>query len=182
MTLAAVRSEVATCIVDSHVSIIPLLRSCPLLNACFDEALRLVSAASSAHTVLSSTETRGKNLQEGTKLLLPYRQLHFHDSVFGDFSVDEFHPERFLDKEDLTKSTSFKPFGGGVTYCSRHFIARRQVLAFVALVIGSYDLVIEKEGGGKGGVPQQDEQKPTLGVIGPVKGDDLILRVEKRKI
>ena len=96
--------------------------------------------------------------------------------------MDEFHPERFLDKEDLTKCTSFKPFGGGVTYCSGRFIARREVLAFVALVISSYDLVIAKEGGGKGGVPQQDEHKPTLGVVGPVRGDDLIVRVEKRKM
>lgn len=157
-----------------------LLQTCPLLNASFNETLRLVTAASSARTVLSPTVIGGKGLQKGAKLLLPYRHLHFQESVFGPLSVDEFHPERFLDKEDLDKSVNFKPFGGGVTYCSGRFLARREVLAFVALVISKYDIEIVRKRGEKRSIPQQDQQKPTLGVVDPLKGDDLVVRVKKK--
>lgn len=53
------------------------------------------------------------------------------------------------------------------------------MLAFVALVINKYDLEIVS-GGRNGGIPRQDEQKPTLGVVSPVKGDDLIVRFKTR--
>ena len=177
--MATIRAEVAVCITNNHVSVIPLLESCPVLNASFNETLRLVSGASSARTVLSTTEVGGKLLKKDTKVLLPYRQLHFQKSVFGPYAVDEFHPERFLESEELAKSPSFKPFGGGVTYCSGRFIARREVLAFVALAISSYDLEIVRVEGGTEGVPRQDELKPTLGVINPMKEDNLIVRVKK---
>ncbi|KAL8824662.1 MAG: hypothetical protein Q9191_004900 [Dirinaria sp. TL-2023a] len=180
VTLDTIRTEVARCIDNQHVAIDALLQSFPLLNASFTETLRLVTAASSARTVLSPTEIGGKVLQEGKKLLLPYRQLHFQESTFGPLSVDEFHPERFVAKEDLDKGMNFKPFGGGVTYCSGRFLARREVLAFVALVIRKYDLEIVREEGGKGGVPRQDQQKPTLGVLESVKGDHLFVRLKQR--
>ena len=180
-TLAAVRAETSAYVTNGHVAISPLLSSCPLLNACFDETLRLVSAAASARTVLSPTEIGGKLLRKGTKLLLPYRQLHFQESVFGP-SVSEFLPERFLDRENLSKCSDYKPFGGGVTYCSGRFLARREVLAFVALVVNTYELEIVREEGRRRGVPRQDEQKPTLGVVGPVKGDDLFVELMKRDV
>lgn len=180
--MAAIRAEVTVCIANNQVSIAPLTDSCPVLNASFDETLRLTSAASSARTVLSPTEIGGKLLRKDTKVLLPYRQLHFQELVFGPCAADEFHPERFLENEELAKSPSYKPFGGGVTYCSGRFIARREVLAFVALVISRYDLEVLKDKGGIGGVPRYDEQKPTLGVVGPMKGNALMVTVKKRDV
>ena len=113
-------------------------------------------------------------LWPGSKLLMPYRQLHFDEGVFGS-RVEEFDPQRFIENPELGRSQSFKPFGGGVTYCSGRFIARREVISFVALVVHRYHLELKDP---NQGFPRQDGKKPTLGVIGPVKGDNVILVVK----
>ena len=109
---------------------------------------------------------------------MPYRQLHFEESVFGP-QIHEFKPQRFLENPELARNPSFKPFGGGVTYCSGRFIARREVISFVALALHHYDLDLKDPGQQ---FPRQDENKPTLGVIGPAKGDDILLVVKPRKV
>lgn len=106
---------------------------------------------------------------------MPYRQLHFDDAVFGP-QVREFRPERFLDKV-TSRSPSFKPFGGGITYCSGRFIAKREVLAFLALALHRYDIKLMDS---SIAVPGLDDKKPTLGVIGPVKGDETIVMVKQK--
>lgn len=106
---------------------------------------------------------------------MPYRQLHFDEAVFGP-QVREFRPERFLDK-DIARSPSFKPFGGGITYCSGRFIAKREVLAFVAVVLHRYDIELKDS---STVLPRLDDKKPTLGVIGPVKGDETIVLVKQK--
>ncbi|KAI4175931.1 MAG: hypothetical protein LQ346_007981, partial [Caloplaca aetnensis] len=166
-TLEAVKRETRGCFVDGKLNLESLLRS-PLLNAAFDETLRLTSGAASARTVVAPTQLRSKTLRAGTKLLMPYRQLHFQESVFGP-RVQEFHPDRFLGDKSPGSTPDFKPFGGGVTYCSGRFVARREVLAFVALMFRRYDVSLADP---KEALPRLDEQKPTLGVIGPVKGDE----------
>lgn len=107
---------------------------------------------------------------------MPYRQLHFQESVFGP-RVQEFHPDRFLGDKSPGSTPDFKPFGGGVTYCSGRFVARREVLAFVALMFRRYDVSLADP---KEALPRLDEQKPTLGVIGPVKGDETTVLIVSR--
>ena len=108
---------------------------------------------------------------------MPYRQLHFDEAVFGP-QVREFCPERFLDK-DTARSPSFKPFGGGITYCSGRFIAKREVLAFVAVALHRYDVRLVDP---SAALPRLDDKKPTLGVIGPVKGDETTVVVRQKSI
>ncbi|KAL8652125.1 MAG: hypothetical protein Q9210_002876 [Variospora velana] len=174
-TLEAVKRETERCFVNDKLNINSLLQS-TLLNAAFDETLRLTSGASSARTVVAPTQLRTKTLQEGTKLLMPYRQLHFQETVFGP-DIKEFRPQRFLGDKKPRSSPDFKPFGGGITYCSGRFMARREVLAFVALVFHRYDVVLADP---MEGLPRLDEQKPTLGVIGPVQGDETTVLVRPK--
>ena len=150
----------------------------PLLTAAFDETLRLASGASSARTVKSPTQLGDKILQKDTKLIMPYRQLHSDAEVFGP-QVREFHPERFLDNEALGRSPNFKPFGGGVTYCSGRFIAKREVLYFVAQLLHKYDVGLADP---NQGLPRLDEQKPSLGVLEPIKGDDTLITIKPKSV
>lgn len=177
VTLEAIRKETRASFINGELNIESLLR-CPLLDAAFNETLRLTSGASSARTVISPTQLGNKVLRKDTKLLMPYRQLHFQEKIFGP-QVKLFRPERFLDNNDVGRSSEFKPFGGGITYCSGRFIAKREVMAFVALVLHQYDLELVDV---TQPLPRLDEQKPALGVIEPVKGDDTIVVVKPRAL
>lgn len=174
--LQAIRAETQLSISNDKVDIEQLLQ-CPLLGAAFEETLRLTTAASSARTVLAPTQIGQKTLRPNTKLLMPYRQLHFDETAFGP-QIQNFNPQRFIENPGLSRSQNFKPFGGGVTYCSGRFIARREVIAFVALVLHRYHLELKDA---NQSFPRQDENKPTLGVIGPVKGDDVVLVIKPRR-
>ena len=174
-TLESVKRETEPSVKPGGIDV-ELLLQCPLLNAAFQETLRLTGGASSARTVIAPTQLDQKTLQKDAKVLMPYRQLHFDERAFGK-QITEFHPERFLQDQDLARSPYFKPFGGGITYCSGRFIAKREVFAFVAFVLHRYDIELENPGQA---LPRLDERKPTLGVIGPIQGDDTRVLLEKR--
>lgn len=140
----------------------PSLCRTPHLDAAFQETLRLTSGASFARTVIAPTTLRCRVLQKDTKLIMPYRQLNFDEAIFGP-QVREFRPERILEK-DIARNPSFKPFGGGITYCSDRFIAKREVLGFVAVVLSRYDIELKDS---NTVLPRLDEKKPTLGVMHP---------------
>ncbi|KAL9028823.1 MAG: hypothetical protein Q9196_002851 [Gyalolechia fulgens] len=177
VTLEEIRKETEGSVINGEVDIDSLL-GCALLNAAFDETLRLASGASSARTVVAPTQLREKVLRKDTKLLMPYRQLHFQEAVFGP-PVKGFRPERFLGDKNVGNSPNFKPFGGGITHCSGRFIARREVLAFVALVVHRYEVELADP---SQALPRLDERKPTLGVIGPIKGDDTTIVIKPRSV
>ncbi len=48
------------------------------------------------------------------------------------------------------------------------FIAQRELLAFVASLISSYDLEVVRQKASLGGAPRRNKPKPTLGVLGPI--------------
>ena len=153
-----------------------LVDQCPLLNASFNEILRFTSNASSGRNVDAITKVGEKILVPGAKVLIPYRQLHHNHEVFGP-DVDSFNPSRFLDNKDLHKSPSFKPFGGGITHCSGRFLAKQAVLALSAVLLTQYELeLVDKEAG----IPKFDLEKPTLGVMDPIGGKDILLGVRPR--
>ena len=150
----------------------------PLLTAAFDETLRLAGGASSARIVKSLTKLGNKTLKKDTKLIMPYRQLHFDLEIFGP-QVKEFYPERFLDNPTLGRSPNFKPFGGGATYCSGHFVAKREVLYFMAQLLHKYDVALADP---NEALPRLDELKPSLGVLEPIKGDDTPITITPKSI
>ncbi|KAI9879019.1 MAG: hypothetical protein M1830_009818 [Pleopsidium flavum] len=180
--LSTIRTETAPAVASTGVDMNHLLQSSPHLNSLFDEVLRLTNSSSSVRSVASETTINGFTLRTGTKVIIPYRQLHFNEAVFGT-NAAHFDAERFMKNKDLNRSTSYRPFGGGSTYCPGRFIARQEVVAFVALVLGRYDLELApSEIGGKTETfPALEEMKPCLGVMGPVTGDDLVIRVRRRQ-
>lgn len=155
-----------------------LVERCPILSACFDETFRLCTGASSARNVDVATVVGPNTLSPPAKILIPYRQLHYDESYFGP-DITAFNPARFLENIDLAKSPYFKPFGGGITYCSGRFLAKREVSALAAVILSAYEVELANEAKG---IPEMDRTKPTLGVMDSQYGEDLLLDIRERQI
>lgn len=106
--------------------------------------------------------------------------MHFSPTVFGS-DVAKFNPTRFLYSKNLAKSTSFRPFGGAASHCPGRFLARREVLMFTALILNRFDISLATKGGQEPKMPKMDDSLPSGGVLTPVAGDDLILKVRPVK-
>ncbi|KAL9613036.1 MAG: hypothetical protein Q9167_002382 [Letrouitia subvulpina] len=168
---------------DGSLDINFLIQNCPQLDALYNEVLRFYNAASSVRQIESTVKIGGKILRKGNKVLMPFRQLHFNEDSFG-INAARFDSERFLKKNDLSKRGDFRPFGGGTTLCPGRFIAKREVFAFIALVLSRYNINIlaKKSSGGRGiRLPQPQEGKPTMGILSPRAGDDLEISVQQRR-
>ena len=147
----------------------------------YNEVLRLTASSSSVRNVDATTELGGKLLRSGTKVLIPYRQLHFNRQVWGDDAAD-FEACRFLRNKEFARSPCFRPFGGGTTYCPGRFLEKREVLTFVALGICRFEVSlaeIGEENLSEHKFPGLEIWKPCLGIMGPVKGHDVIVNVKR---
>ena len=100
----------------------------------------------------------------------------FDRGVFGE-DAEAFNPSRFLNDGKLNNSLSFRPFGGGATYCPGRFLAKAEVLTFVALVICRFDLELAGNEGEEASMPRMEIRRPCLGIMGPEKGGDVLLKV-----
>lgn len=117
----------------------------------------------------------GKELPTGSRVVVPFRQLHFDGSVYGP-DVNSFVPERFIRSKTLDHSPSYLPFGGGISYCPGRFLARDEFSVFVALVLSRFD--VEVVGDKK--VLELDTMKPSTGLLSPKPGEDVLLRLAPR--
>ena len=153
-----------------------LLNYSPTLDAVFNEILRVTSVNSSARNIESPVIIGSKTLATDGNIMMAYRQLHLEESVFGP-ATKMFNHKRFLEKPDLSRSPCFKPFGGGSTYCSGRFIAKREVLAFVALALHRYNFIPEMP---DQRFPRMDQTKPTLGIMDPVAQDHITFVISPR--
>jgi cytochrome P450 len=177
----AVRAEVDHAISEGPTGLETRIESCQQLVAVYNEVLRLNTASASVREVAKPTDLGHVTLSPGATVLTPYRQLHFDKTVFGE-NADTFDPNRFLLNRGLAKSPSFRPFGGGTTYCAGRHIAKREVLTFVALAIHRYNiaLIAEESGMPMGTFPRADIKKPTLGVLPPIDGADVFVMVSRK--
>ncbi|KUJ10947.1 cytochrome P450, partial [Mollisia scopiformis] len=179
--LQAVKAEIQPAFqADGQLNLDYLLDNGPLINSLYEENLRLCNAPIGARQVMSKFALGGKVLKTGNMLLMPYRQLHFNEQVFGT-NATEFDAKRFLKDKNLLRSTSYRPFGGGSTYCPGRFLAKREVLMFVALVLFRFDISLVGKDGEKAKFPRMDVTIPLGGVMGPVVGDDIIMEVRPVK-
>ena len=172
-----IRNEITPGVVNGTIDINHLMNHCPRLEAAFSEVLRLSVSSASMRYITKTTEIGGKTLRSGNKLIIPYRQLHYNEDVYGANAL-QFDPDRFLKDGDLSRNASYRPFGGGSTYCPGRFIARQEVVTFVALVLHRFDIELAEKDGIPQPFPRLDEGKPCLGVMGPAAGNDLIVRVK----
>ncbi|KAL8809955.1 MAG: hypothetical protein Q9223_007847, partial [Gallowayella weberi] len=158
--------------------------TCPTLNAAFNETLRYTGAVTSSRTVLSQTTIGGKTFYPGVRVLLPSRPGHFEKSVFGSNSL-EFDPQRFLKEKNLTKTPLFRPFGGGAQYCSGRYLARREIVGFIAFVLDRFEIGLSNAGERSGTstpqrFPRLDVNTPNLGIIPPMLDDDIRVSIKYR--
>ena len=108
--------------------------------------------------------------------MLAHRQLLRDEAVFGN-NTDCFHPEHFLENEELAKNRSYTPFGGGTRLCPGRFLAKGEILAFVGLVISRFELRVTAEQT----FPKADLKNGAgMGILAPVKGDDVMVDVFPR--
>ena len=175
--MQVIRNEVSSSIVDSKVDLERLLDRSPTLDAAFNETLRVTSVNSSARNIEAPVVVGDKTLTTDGKIMMPYRQLHLEESVFGP-DTKTFNHKRFLEKPGLSRSPSFKPFGGGSTYCSGRFLAKREVLSLVALALHRYDFAHAYP---DQTFPHMDETKPTLGIMDPLPQDHITFVISQRQ-
>ncbi|KAL7810202.1 cytochrome P450 [Trichoderma gracile] len=98
------------------------------------------ASAASVRFITADTVIGGKILRkDNNRLLIPFRQLHFDKTVFGE-TADSFDHERFLERPGLTQSSTWRPFGGGGTMSPGRHAANRCVLLFVVLLLQRFDM------------------------------------------
>jgi cytochrome P450 len=105
-----------------------IMHKCPQLESAYYETLRLVNGAMSIRKVHADTVVSGKLLKADNTVVIPYREMHYNPNVWGD-SVSQFVPDRFFQKAKLSSHPSYRPFGGGVSYCPGRHLARLRSVA-----------------------------------------------------
>lgn len=165
-------------------------QSCPHLNALYLEAMRYSKRDVAVRKIVADTPLDGKILRKGNLAFIPLCQLHENEAVFGD-NVGNFKPERFLDRPDLARSESFKPFGAGRTYRPGRFLVVPEVFRFIAVLVRKLGLALEPELGGEQDdrkedgmtgqrFPRRDEQTFKLGISRPVPADKVWVCLHKQ--
>jgi cytochrome P450 len=162
---------------DKLIDLNHLYENCPLLTDVWHETLRMYSHATSARAIKKDTVIGGKVLRKGHRIMIPYRILHFDAQVWGD-EVNTFKPDRFAARtSELTKSSSWRPFGGGKSLCSGRYVARHLAFMFIAMLLRRFD--VEKLGNPI--FPEGDIGKPVLGMMSIKEEEDYLVEIKKRK-
>lgn len=173
-----IRQETAGAIQeDGTVDFDYIHTSVPQLDNMWKEMLRLASFAASVRLITEDTVIGNKVLRKGNRLIIPFRQLHMDETIYGG-SVDQFRPDRFAGKPGLANSNNYRPFGGGSTMCPGRHIAKRAVYIFITMVLNRFD--IELLGDRK--TLKADLTRPVPGLMSPKVGEELIVRLTERKV
>lgn len=177
--LEKVREETEAAWQDGELNMKHLSESCPVLDATFNEVLRHKNGAGAMRLVAETTDVGGKQLQPGNMAYIPFHQLHTNEDVWGERRL-EFDHTRFLKKKSLARNTSFRPFGGGATYCPGRTLAKREVFSAVAIFLHRFNMKLAVTGKEKQPFPVLNIKTPSLGVNGPVKDMDVIVEMTER--
>lgn len=167
---------------DEQLDIKYLCANSPHLNSVFHETLRLRNGAGALREVTQPTVIRGKTLQPGNSIMIPFHQLHLNERVWGP-TADKFDPARFLDKPGLTRHPSFRPFGGGATLCPGKLIGKEQAFGFIAILLRRFKIRLSTahEGGAETvQFPRMNDTVPSLGINGPMDETEVIVEVMAR--
>ena len=173
--LEAIRQETRLAFIENRLSVDHLKSSCPLLDGVWNETLRHSAYSASVRHLTEDTMIGGKVLRKGNRLMIPYRQLHFDESVFGP-DAHAFEPARFERNSKLLRSSSWRPFGGGITMCPGRYIAKESVAIFITLALRRFDM--EFINGQK--FPRGAEGTPVLGIMSIQNGEDPMVRIRER--
>ncbi|KAF2190000.1 cytochrome P450 [Zopfia rhizophila CBS 207.26] len=186
--LEDIRTEIVPAMEDHKLNEEHLIENSPRLHSLVNEVLRLCVTSGLVRDIVKPTLIQGKVLREGSKLMIPYRQLHLNRDVWGQDPCS-IKPERFVINTKLINSKSYRPFGGGHTLCPGRFLARRSVSFAVALLVGRFNISVDTERKENGeqkkagdsvlSFPKMDTTKPSPGASLPHEGDDVIVFLRK---
>lgn len=152
------------------------LDTLPLLNAIYYETLRTTASSISVRDVLEDCIIRNTKLQKGSRLVIPFRQMLLDENVFGP-DAEAFNPDRFLHNPELAKDPSYRPFGGGVTFCPGRFVAQQETVTLVALLLSQFRIALSNS---DQTLPVPDETKPCLGIMPLANGTDVLVTIRER--
>ncbi|CAG8948903.1 hypothetical protein HYFRA_00002029 [Hymenoscyphus fraxineus] len=173
--LKAVRDETQLARLEKGIDINYLLDSCPKLNSVWEETMRIKTLAASVRYLTADIKLNGKILRKGNRIMIPQQQLHLSET-FGD-NITTFDPDRFLKNPSLKRNASFKPFGGGTTLCPGRFLAKRTTLAFVAIALKRFEIVLDPP---CQSFPIGEEENLTLGLASWKMCSDIRVRICER--
>jgi cytochrome P450 len=174
--LEQVKQETEAAWQSGKLDIKYLSEHCPVLDAVFNEFLRHKNAAGAMRLVAEQTTIGSKKLEPGNMAYVPFYQIHTNENVWGDRCL-EFDHTRFLKRKSLARNTSFRPFGGGGTYCPGRTLAKQEVFSAVAIILHRFDVRLAVTGEMKQPFPILNIKTPSLGLNGPVKGMDIIVEM-----
>lgn len=176
--LGRVKNETESAWNSGQLDVQYLCANSSCLEAILNETLRVKNGAGALRIVIQETVIGGKLLQPGNSVMIPFRQLHSNENVWGQ-TVHEFDPSRFLGKRNLARHPSFRPFGGGATYCPGRVMAKEQVFGFIAIILHRFTVGLADIPGQKQQFPKLNDKTPSLGVSGPLRGMDVIMTMAK---
>lgn len=186
--LTTIRNETNRAFRNGSLDVHCLEDHCPRLEELYLEILRFCSSAASVRTTTEPTVIGGKTLRKGVRVLMPYRQLHLNEEAFGH-NTNDFYPTRFFEDPNLLNHPSYRPFGGGKTYCPGRFIAKREVFAFVAFTLNRFELELattppspcdgKDTAFSRQTFPSMDVSTPNTGILAPSKGCDVYISLKK---
>ncbi|KJZ75448.1 hypothetical protein HIM_05144 [Hirsutella minnesotensis 3608] len=172
-----VRQETASAFRENGTVDLEHLHSAvPNFDAMWNEMLRMSAFSASVRYITADTAVGNKILRKGNRLIIPYRQLHMDPSVFGD-GVDRFKHDRFLKNPRLAQGSSFRPFGGGTTMCPGHFIAKRAVYLFTAIILHRFEVKVV----GERQSLEPDLTRPVPGLMSQKDGQELFVELSRRR-
>ncbi|KAH8903445.1 cytochrome P450, partial [Coniochaeta sp. PMI_546] len=143
--LAEVRSEVWACTDGGEISLEKLKTGCPTLLAVVRECLRLGSDTYSVRLVKTDTELANGQyvVKAGSVVQIAGGVIHADSRIWGD-DVDVFDHTRFLKTQQTNGNgihpAAFRAFGGGKTLCPGRHFAINEILAFVAVILLTFDI------------------------------------------
>ncbi|KAL5337981.1 putative cytochrome P450 [Aspergillus crustosus] len=154
-----------------------LTENCPVLDSLYSEVLRLIVTSPMTRQVSTTTTIGGKTLKKGNNVLIIYRQLHIDQATWGPTPLT-LQPQRFLHDKNLKTKPAYRPWGGGKHVCPGRFLAKKAVFAFVALLLGQYE--IDMDTVGKQPFPRADLAK-AAGVATIAEGEDVVISLRRRE-
>jgi cytochrome P450 len=144
-----------------------------LLEAIYNETLRVVSGALSTRNMVKITHIGGKILSSHNTILIPFRQLQISEEGFASDS-SKFDADRFLRNKTLGSSVHFRTFGGGVDYCPGRFLAKQEMFVFVATGINRFEITLSASSAKAQIFPILYTLTPSLGINSHVAGMDIL--------
>lgn len=154
-----------------------VLQECPLLNACYYEAVRLHSAEISfrilekdltlSESAADATEPRTYKIRKGEKVIMPHGVYQHDPQRFSN--PEQYDPLRFIVTDSDTgakKCTKdgLAPFADGLYGSKSNNLTERSILAFIATFVSMWD--IKSTDGRDLTVPAH---RPTWGAFPPAK-------------